>query len=67
MATQQFLNYIAGEWIPGATTSRDINPSDISDVLGEYAQADQKQAETAIAAARAAFPAWASFNTQARA
>jgi aldehyde dehydrogenase (NAD+) len=67
MAAQQFLNYIAGEWVPGATTSRDINPSDTSDVLGEYAQADQKQADTAIAAARAAFPAWATFNTQARA
>ncbi len=67
MATQQFLNYVAGEWIPGASISKDVNPSDTSDVLGEYAQADQKHAETAIAAARAAFPAWATFNTQARA
>jgi aldehyde dehydrogenase (NAD+) len=66
MAAQQFLNYVAGEWVPGATASRDINPSDTADVLGEYAQADQKQAETAIAAARAAFPAWATFGTQAR-
>ena len=66
MATEQFLNYIAGEWVPGATTSRDINPSDTSDILGEYAQADHKQAQAAIEAARAAFPGWASFNTQAR-
>ena len=63
----QFLNYIAGEWMPGATTSKDVNPSDTSDVLGEYAQADQRQTETAIEAARAAFPAWATFNVQARA
>jgi aldehyde dehydrogenase (NAD+) len=56
MATQ-FLNYIGGEWIPGATMAKDINPSDTSDVIGEYAQADQKQAENAIAAARAAFNA----------
>jgi aldehyde dehydrogenase (NAD+) len=61
------LNYIAGEWVPGATTSRNINPSDTSDVISEYAQADRKQAETAIAAARAASPAWAGFNVQARA
>ncbi|HWQ37902.1 MAG TPA: aldehyde dehydrogenase family protein [Burkholderiales bacterium] len=66
MATR-FLNYIAGEWVAGATASRDINPSDVSDVLGEYAQADQKQTETAIEAARAAFPGWAVFNTQSRA
>lgn len=66
MATQ-FLNYIAGEWVPGSTTSKDVNPSDTSDVLGEYAQADQKQTETAIEAAKAAFPAWATFNVQARA
>jgi aldehyde dehydrogenase (NAD+) len=66
MATQ-FLNYIAGEWVPGATTSKDINPSDTADVVGEYAQADQKQTETAIETAKAAFPAWATFNVQARA
>jgi alpha-ketoglutaric semialdehyde dehydrogenase len=63
----QFLNYIGGDWMPGATMARDINPSDTADVIGEYAQADQKQAENAIAAARAAFPAWANFNVQARA
>ncbi|HZP93373.1 MAG TPA: aldehyde dehydrogenase family protein, partial [Burkholderiales bacterium] len=67
MATQQFLNYVAGEWVAGAAISKDINPSDTSDVLGEYAQADQKQAEAAITAARAAFPAWATFGVQARA
>jgi alpha-ketoglutaric semialdehyde dehydrogenase len=63
----QFLNYIGGDWMPGATMARDINPSDTADVIGEYAQADQRQAENAIAAARAAFPAWANFNVQARA
>ncbi|MGH8676806.1 MAG: aldehyde dehydrogenase family protein, partial [Burkholderiales bacterium] len=67
MATEKFQNYIAGEWTPGAGTSKDINPSDISDVVGEYAQADQKQTQAAIEAARIAFPAWANFNVQARA
>ena len=67
MSTPQFSNLIAGEWIAGATWTRNINPSDTSDVIGEYAQADAAQTERAIAAARAAFPAWSSFNTQARA
>ncbi len=67
MSTQQHQNFIAGEWVAGATATQDINPSDTSDVVGEYAQADAAQTLTAIDAARAAFPAWAAFNTQARA
>lgn len=67
MSTQKYQNYIAGEWIDGAATSNDINPSDTSDVVAEYAQADKKQTESAIEAARAAAPAWANFNVQARA
>lgn len=67
MSTQVHQNYIAGEWVAGATVTRDINPSDTSDVVGEYAQADTAQTLKAIEAARAAAPAWAAFNTQARA
>jgi hypothetical protein len=37
-------NFIAGEWIAGADVSRNINPSDLSDVIGEYARADGAQA-----------------------
>ncbi len=65
--TQPHSNYVAGEWVPGSTVTRNINPSDLSDMVGEYAQADAKQVEQAIAAARAAAPGWAAFNTQARA
>jgi aldehyde dehydrogenase (NAD+) len=67
MSAQQHSNYVNGQWVPGATWSKNINPSDLSDVVGEYAQADQAQTEAAIAAARAAAPAWANFNVQARA
>ena len=67
MSAQLLQNHIAGEWIAGATTSRHVNPSDTSDVVAEYAQADKAQTERAIEAARAAFPAWATFNVQARA
>ena len=67
MTTQQHSNYINGQWVPGASWSKNINPSDLSDVVGEYAQADAGQVEQAIAAARAAAPAWAAFNIQARA
>jgi acyl-CoA reductase-like NAD-dependent aldehyde dehydrogenase len=60
-------NFIGGDWVTGAETARNINPSDLSDVIGEYARADRAQADTAIAAARAAFPAWSTSSVQDRA
>ncbi len=62
-----FRNLVGGEWVAGATTTPNRNPSDVSDVIGEYAQADAAQAKAAIAAAKAAFPAWASGSIQERA
>jgi alpha-ketoglutaric semialdehyde dehydrogenase len=61
-----FQNLIGGEWVNGARASRNINPSDTRDVVGEYAQADATQARDAIAAARAAFPAWSRSTPQQR-
>jgi alpha-ketoglutaric semialdehyde dehydrogenase len=59
-------NYIAGEWVDGVAVTRDINPSNTNDVVGEYAQADAVQTGAAIEAARAAFPAWARTTPQER-
>ena len=62
-----FKNLIAGEWVAGATVSVNRNPSDTSDVVGEYAQADVEQTSTAIAAAKKAFGAWSTGSIQERA
>jgi alpha-ketoglutaric semialdehyde dehydrogenase len=59
-------NLIAGEWVAGATTTTNRNPSDVRDVVGDYAQADAAQARAAIAAAKRAFPAWATGSIQER-
>jgi len=59
-------NYIAGEWVEGEGVSRDVNPSDTNDVVGLYAHASAAQVETAVAAARAAFPAWSRTTPQER-
>jgi len=67
MATLPFRNYIAGDWVAGATVTLNRNPSDLNDVIGEYAQADAAQARSAIAAAKQASPAWAQGNIQERA
>jgi alpha-ketoglutaric semialdehyde dehydrogenase len=52
-------NLIAGQWLEGPSASRDINPSDTRDCIGEFAQADAAQLREAIGAAHAAAPAWA--------
>ena len=61
-----FKNLIAGEWLDGHAVARNINPSDTRDLVGEYAQADRAQAELAISAATAAFPAWSLSTPQQR-
>jgi acyl-CoA reductase-like NAD-dependent aldehyde dehydrogenase len=66
MTMTRFDNFIGGEWVAGATTLPNINPSDTDDVIGHYAQADGAQTEAAIAAARAAFPAWSQSTPQQR-
>jgi acyl-CoA reductase-like NAD-dependent aldehyde dehydrogenase len=57
---------IGGEWVEGTGAKDDVNPSDLSDIVGSYATADRALAERAIAAARAAFPAWARATLQQR-
>jgi len=50
-------NLIDGEWL-GTEGKENINPSDLKDVVGVYAQASADETKQAIAAAKAAFPAW---------
>ncbi len=61
-----FKNLINGEWLDGPGASRNVNPSDTRDLIGEYAQADAAQTQSAIAAAQAAFPAWSLSTPQQR-
>src|SRR5512145_2713246 len=60
-------NYIGGEWAAAPAAAPNVNPSNVADVVGEYARADEAQVRAAIGAARAAFPAWARGSIQARA
>jgi alpha-ketoglutaric semialdehyde dehydrogenase len=65
-AMTDYGNFIAGEWTKGADAGPNINPSNVDDVIGNYAKADKHQAESAIAAAKAAFPAWSRTTPQQR-
>jgi aldehyde dehydrogenase (NAD+) len=59
-------NYIGGEWVSSPGVIVNLNPSDLSDVVGEYAEAGVAETEAAVAAAHAAFPSWASSSPQRR-
>ena len=55
--TQLHKNLIDGEWV-GSDGVENINPSNIKEVVGVYARATAEETKQAIAAAKAAFPAW---------
>ena len=61
-----YNNLINGQWVAGKSVSANTNPSDLSDVIGEYAQGDAADVNAAVAAAQAAFPAWSTSGIQAR-
>lgn len=58
-------NYIAGEWVEGEAVA-DVNPSNTDEVVGYYARATADDVGRAIAAAKAAFPAWSRSSIQER-
>jgi aldehyde dehydrogenase (NAD+) len=60
-------NLIGGEWVAGTSARDNINPSDVSDVVGTYSQADAAQTRQAIQAAAAARHEWAHSGIQLRA
>ena len=62
----RYDNLINGQWVEGKSYAPNTNPSDLSDVIGEYAQGDASDVEAAVAAATAAFPAWSVSGIQAR-
>ncbi len=53
-------NYVGGAWVPAVSgrTSENRNPADRDDLVGVFADSGPEDVENAVAAARAAFPAW---------
>ncbi|MEM8985491.1 MAG: aldehyde dehydrogenase family protein [Pseudomonadota bacterium] len=60
-------NYINGEWVCAPNAMPNINPSDTSDIIGEYGRGDAAMANDAAEAAYLALPAWADATPQMRA
>ncbi|WP_168879857.1 aldehyde dehydrogenase family protein [Rhizobium sp. P28RR-XV] len=57
---------IGGEWVTTSHGMKNVNPSDIGDVIDIYAQAGRAETQTAIEAASQAATAWGMSNLQQR-
>ena len=64
--TERTQIYIDGTWTDGASHIENRNPSDMSDLIGRYAQADASHLGAALAAARRAQPIWWAAGIQKR-
>ncbi|MDA4845598.1 aldehyde dehydrogenase family protein [Hoeflea poritis] len=58
------LNLIAGEWMAGEGAVENRNPSDVSDLVGMFAQASGDQLSTTLDRARAAQAEWAAYGLE---
>lgn len=59
-------NYIAGDWCEGEGAVANVNPSDLSDVIGHFAQGSAADVDRAVASAREAQPKWWAAGIQRR-
>mgnify|MGYP001028490618 CR=1 FL=1 len=62
--TDTKLNHIAGEWVAGGSEIENRNPSDLTDLVGLFAQATPDQLDTALDAARTAQAEWAAYGLE---
>ena len=65
---QTFKNLIGGEWVDAANgaTFENRNPAKLDDVIGAFPSATADDVNRAVAAAKAALPAWANMPAPAR-
>ncbi|GGB34374.1 dehydrogenase [Roseibium aquae] len=61
-----YKNFVGGHWLETPDGVPNINPSDVSDILGYAANADAAQLDQAIDAAHQAAPGWAASTPQQR-
>ena len=59
-APRVYKNFINGEWVEAraGNTFENINPADHSDVIGIFQRSEKSDVNDAVAAAKAAYPAW---------
>ena len=60
-------NYVAGQWVAGEGSIKNINPSDTNDVIDEYANATSQQLNDAVESAQLAQKKWEHVGIEKRA
>ncbi|MEO9648498.1 MAG: aldehyde dehydrogenase family protein [Roseobacter sp.] len=58
------LNYIAGQWVAGASEIENRNPSDLDDLIGMFAQATPDQLDATLDQAQRAQAEWAAYGLE---
>ncbi len=61
-----FANLIGGEWRTAAEAIDNVNPSDLTDLIGQYSMGDGVAVDDAVAAARGASTEWEAVTPQRR-
>jgi len=55
-----FRNYIGGAWVPARSGRlfENRNPADVTDLIGRFADSDEREVKDAVDAASEAFKSW---------
>src|SRR5688572_25057572 len=64
--TETLTHFIGGEAVSAGPSGESINPSNLDDVVANYSKASVAEVKSAVAAARAAFPAWSEASPEVR-
>ena len=64
--SERFGHLIAGDWVMASAEAPNINPSDVSDIVGLWPEGEARDIARAVAAAREASPAWSQSTPQQR-
>ncbi len=62
--TRHTLNLIAGDWTAGTSEIENRNPSDVSDLIGRFAQASRAQLDATLERAAVAQTEWAAYGIE---
>ena len=67
MSTPELLShYVDGQWVGGDPSFESLNPSDTRDVVARVPSDKGSVMNAAVAAAKAAYPAWAGASPEVR-
>ena len=64
--TETLTHFIGGEAVAAGPSGESVNPSDLDDTVATYSKASAAEVDSAVAAAREAFPGWSEASPEVR-